>query len=341
MGKTFPFKAICSTITKMNALVVGSSLIDFFVQIEKNDTVVIDEKTVTVPLGAKLPIDIRSLSLGGNGSNVSTGLQKLSIQTSFYTYLGTDPLSSHIKTKLSETGISLIVENVSTTTGSLSLIFDFPTDRVIFSHHNPADHSFDETKIPVKPDIIYLTSIGEEWINAYEKVLSYAQTNNISVAFSPGSKQMLDMNETFIKAVHQSKILLCNLEEATKIFKTLTKDDSKDPKDIILGIKNLGFSILSITDGANGAYALGENGTIYKINTPSSGGAEKTGAGDAYAAGFLSAYLYQKDIPEGMKWGTLNALGEMAQVGAQTGQLTLEQMEQKSNEAAELIIETI
>lgn len=324
----------------MNVLVVGSSLIDFFIQIENNSDIEITEKKVSIPLGAKLPIDIKSLSLGGNSANVASALQNLSISPSLYTYLGDDPLSKHIKEKMEEKNIELLVEGIETTTGSLSLIFDFPTDRIIFSHHDFASYGFDESKVTIKPDYIFLTSIGNEWEGAYEKVMQYAEKNSIPIAFSPGSQQLKNMNEVFAKTIKVSKILLCNIEEAKKIDEYINKNDSNDPRRLLVSIKSNGPDILSITDGGKGAYAIDISNNAYKINSPEPNGFEKTGAGDAYAGAFLAAILYEESTENAMRWGTVNALGEMKQVGAQTGQLTLEQIKIESANK-NLIVEKI
>src|SRR3989344_6411261 len=235
----------------MNVLVVGSSLIDFFIKIENSDQIEIKDNKVILELGAKFPIDIKSLSLGGNSTNVARALNNLSIKTSLYTYLGDDPLSKHIKEKMEEKNIELLIDEIDTTTGSLSLIFDFPTDRIIFSHHNTSDYNFDPAKISQKPDFIFLTSIGNKWEDAYEKVVTYAQENSIPFAFSPGSQQLRNINETFLKTVRAANILMCNMDEAKMISEALGKKPNENVKDLLLDLKENGFDILSITDGAN------------------------------------------------------------------------------------------
>jgi sugar/nucleoside kinase (ribokinase family) len=283
-------------------------------------------------LGDKIPVDIKALSLGGNGGNTAAALKKLDITTSFYTSLGDDVLSSHIKNTLENEGIKLIVEKEITTTGSLSLILNFDTDRIILSHHNISDHSFDSSKITETPDVIFLSSIGKTWEDAYEKTLEYAHTSNIPIAFSPGSLQLQNINETFIKTVHQSKMLFCNMEEARIINEKLSGQKIEDIKELLLNLKNYGFELLSITDGANGAYAVDKENRVYKISSLKADGSEKTGAGDAYAGAFLASYLQEKEISECMKRGVLNSLGVMAGIGAHTGQLRTSQMQHKENE---------
>lgn len=324
----------------MNVLVVGSSLIDLFVDLEQNAKVSVTDDSASFKLGDKIPVGIKSLSLGGNGGNVSAGLKKLGIDTSFYTYLGSDVLSSYIKQVMQNEDVRVIAETEEVTTGSLSIILNFGSDRVILSHHNASNHSFDRSKIAQKPDIIFLTSIGKEWKDAYKNVLSFAHENGIPIALSPGSEQLKDVNETFIQSVHQSKMLLCNREEAQMIVEKLSGKTPTDAKELLAVIKTYGFELLSITDGENGAYAMDISDTIYKIPSLKPDGNEKTGAGDGYAAAFLASYLNGLDVYESMKRGVINSVSVMSKIGAHTGQLRLDAMEEKA-EQAELKAEVI
>lgn len=323
----------------MHVLVVGSSLFDAIISLENNPHMTIDNGTASFRLGDKIPIDIKSFAIGGNAPNVASALKKLDISSGIYTYLGTDPLSLYIRAQFQNEGITLFYEDTNSPKGPLSLIFDFESDRTIFSSHPEFLHGFDEQKLQTTPTHIYLTSIGPSWEEAYEKVLLYAANNNISIAFSPGSMQMKNMNDAFIKTVHQSKMLFCNMEEATSIAQKLSIP-TDSTKEMLLSLKNAGFEMLSITDGGNGAYAVDRNNTIYKMGTIPPQGHEKTGAGDAYAGAFLAAYINDRQITECMKWGAINAAGVMSKVGAHTGQLTRSEMEEKVQHL-EISIETL
>lgn len=324
----------------MQALVVGSSLFDAIISLENNPHITLAEGRASFALGDKVPVEVKGFSIGGNGSNVSSALKRLEVENTFYTYIGQDAFSQFIAKQLSDEGLNVCQEIVDSKDGPLSIIFDFTQDRTIFSHHPEYEHVFDDSKIVEKPGIIFLTSIGKRWEGAYEKVLSYAGREGISVAFSPGSAQMKDINETFIKAVHQSKMLFCNMEEARIINEKLSGNRIEDIKELLLNLKNYGFELLSITDGGSGSYAVDSEGKIYKIGTLTPDGHEKTGAGDAYAGAFLASFLQGLDISECMKRGVLNSVGVMSKIGAHTGQLTLSEMERKSAEV-ELTAEII
>jgi len=316
----------------MNVLIVGSSLIDLFVDLEQNTKVSVTHDSASFKLGDKIPVDIKSLSLGGNGGNVSAGLKKLGVNVSFYTYLGSDVLSSFIKQVMRDENVEVISENEEVTTGSLSIILNFGNDRVILSHHNVSNHSFEGSKIAQKPDIIFLTSIGKVWEDAYKNVLSYAQENSIPIALSPGSEQLKNMDEAFIQSVHQSKMLFCNKEEAQMIAEKLSGENLPDIKRLLAVIKTYGFELLSITDGENGAYSMDNSNTMYKISSLKPEGYEKTGAGDAYAAAFLASYLKGEGVFESMKKGVINSVSVMSKIGAHTGQLKAEQLEEKAKQ---------
>lgn len=313
----------------MHILTIGSSLFDAIVALEENPHVKVVDGKASFALGDKIPIDVKAFTTGGNAPNVASSLTKLNVSNNLYTYLGEDTLSEFVRSQLEKEGIKSYVEITNTKTGPLSIIFDFKQDRAIFSHHPECNHGFDQTKLTQKPDIIFLTSIGIKWEDAFENVLEYGRQENIPIAFSPGSQQMKNINETFIKTVHQSKMLFCNMEEARIINTKLSGNEITDKKDLLLNLKNYGFDLLSVTDGADGAYAIDKNNSVYKIASLEPEGHEKTGAGDSYAGAFLAAYAQDKELGECMKWGVLNSVAVMGKVGAHTGQLTADQMQQK------------
>ena len=55
---------------------------------------------------------------------------------------------------------------------------------------------------------------------------------------------------------------------------------------------------------------------------------DKTGAGDSFAAGFLAAITYGKDMHEALLWGTVNSGANVKVIGATKGVLTKAQIEE-------------
>ena len=283
-------------------------------------------------LGDKIPTDIKRLTLGGNGANVAVGITRLEIPTTFYTYLGQDVLSREVEEGLSHEGVELVIDKDRAITSPLSIIFDFDDDRVIFSHHQKKDYAFNFEK-EANFDFIYLTSIGDSFEKAYEQILDFANEKNVPIAFSPGVRQLENKNDLVNDVLKGSKVYFSNREEAVRIT-TDNEQLTTDIKELLIKVKHLGPEVVSITDGEKGAYAIDEHGNTYFIKPlPTVETSEKTGAGDAYSAGFFAAYLHKKTVQEAMLWGSLNANAVIQEIGAQNGLLTKKGLDEaiKSN----------
>ena len=325
----------------MNILVVGASLIDLFLRLEESH-VKTSGQSIELQLGDKIPTQIDKLTLGGNGANVSVGLARLGINTSFFTWLGDDALSKEIENTILSENVKLLTDSARGKTTGLSVILNFGKDRIILSHHEVGDHNFDH-KEETKPDVVYLTSIGDRWEETYKKVLDFCLEKGSILAFSPGTKQIEEFGDIVSSALKKTNYLFVNRQEAEVILKQ-TGLSGGNIKNIFSNLSSLGPKIISVTDGANGAYSMAENGQIYRISAiPTSSEINRTGAGDAYATGFLAAILQEKEIDQAMAWGASNAYSVMQKVGAQDGLFTgseiLKYLEENPKITAEVLHE--
>lgn len=309
-------------------LVVGSSDIDIFAAPKAESSVKRSGQEISFDLGAKVPVQIKAMTMGGNGANVSVGMKKLGMDVSFYTYLGTDILSKQIEQELELNGIEVIEDIKRGEKTSLSYILDLSSDRIIFSHHEKRDYGFEKERLSGF-DSMYLTSIGVEWKEAYLKISQYVAAHNITLAFSPGSPQLADINQIVLDVVSKSSLLFVNKEEGEKILQA-AGESSSDMKELLEKLLQLGPKVVSITDGRNGSYSASD-GMFYRVEPfdVQAKGEDKTGAGDSYAAAFLSAYLMGLDLRTCMMWGAVNSNSVMQKVGAQMGLLTKEELEEK------------
>jgi sugar/nucleoside kinase (ribokinase family) len=231
-------------------------------------------------------------------------------------------LSREIEEGLSREGVELVAKRGTIANAPLHVILDFDTDRVILSHYEEADHDFVFEKQD-KFDFIYLNSIADRWENTYQKVLDFALSSNTPFAFSPGTRQLAKLNDLIYKVLNNTKVFLANREEAVKITKYQAEiKNHEDVKNLLLEVKKLGIETVSVTDGANGAYAIDKNDNCYFIKPVPTEITERTGAGDSYAAAFFASYIFGNDVPLCMKWGSANAKGVMESLGAQAGLLT-------------------
>jgi sugar/nucleoside kinase (ribokinase family) len=192
----------------------------------------------------------------------------------------------------------------------------------------------------VQTKFIYLTSLGDAWEKAYEKVLSFAKSKNAKLAFNPGSVQLEKRGKVVMDIIENCDYLFVNKEEAEEILygKELGfgTTSGSQIKKLLYGLRGLGVKNVVITDGENGSYVESKSNKTYHLGIIKVELAEKTGAGDAYSAGFLAAIIHGLEIPEAMKWGALNSANVIQGIGAEVGLLTKSGLEEKLRSNKEL-----
>lgn len=314
---------------QFDILCIGSAKIDIFLSILNENSYIHLNKgadELCLLYGQKIPVDSCSLWLGGNACNVAVGLSKLQIATSVMAEIGKDEFAQKIINTLSSEKVD--ISNLSQTEdqqSSFSTILSFKGERTIFSEHVKRNHDFNFSNIATK--WVYLTSLGDKWIEAYRRTINFVKDTKCCLAFNPGTLQIDDGESSIQNVLSLSDILFVNKEEAAKILNT--KDKELSINDLLSGLQKLGPKIVVITDGESGSFAINDRGEFFFQPIIQTSVVEKTGAGDAYASGFLAAILYDLPTQTAMKWGTLNASGTMTAIGAQNGLLSKEEMEKK------------
>ena len=120
-----------------------------------------------------------------------------------------------------------------------------------------------------------------------------------------------------------------NFEEAQKILQNSPRAKSRGQiaKLLFRGLHKLGPRIVAITDGPDGAYVSdGENQYFMPIYPDPAPPFERTGAGDAFSTGFMSALIYGLPMTEALRWAPINSMSVVQYTGAQKGLLTKKQL---------------
>ncbi|MDO8620940.1 MAG: carbohydrate kinase family protein [Candidatus Levybacteria bacterium] len=312
-----------------DVICIGDAKIDIFLSLlEENPNIHLnrDTKELCVAYGQKIPVDACSLQLGGNAYNVAVGLAKLQMKTAVMAEIGKDEFSQKIINGLQSENVNtdFLLQNANSPS-SFSVILSFQQERTIFSKHIEREHNFSFDGISTK--WIYLTSLGNEWEKTYELTEAFAKSSGSKLAFNPGTLQLLTGYQKIKSVLAISDMLFVNKEEAITILNIKNQISNNE---LLISLQKLGPKIVVITDGENGSFAVNEKGEFLTQAIIKTAIVEKTGAGDAYASGFLAAMLSNLPIQTAMKWGTINASATMAIIGAQNGLLPRKEMEEKS-----------
>ncbi|MBI2414828.1 carbohydrate kinase family protein [candidate division WWE3 bacterium] len=270
--------------------------------------------------GEKIQVEEFRSSAAGNSVNVAVGAATMGIKTAIYTETGDDFGAQIILDKLKEKKVltDFVVKNKAENTNIHPIIM-FQGERTIFSYHSQRHYSIKEWK---EPKFIYYTSIGDAFKNFEPQIVKYMEEHpNVILAFNPGSAQIKAGGQSFVEILKQVDVLFVNKEEAKHIcgHKTNTEIKIENLHDSII---KMGVKLSVITDSLNGS-SVSDGVKVSKLGICDIGKrVDKTGAGDAYAAGFVSAMMYGRPADEAMKWGTINSASCITVIGSTEGLAT-------------------
>ncbi|MEK9178732.1 MAG: carbohydrate kinase family protein [Patescibacteria group bacterium] len=316
---------------------VGNVIVDIFLNVsDAGKHLKINEKNeLILELGDKIHLEKYNFSLGGDASNVAIGASRLGLNSCLIAETGYDEFLGKIQKTLEKEGVDTSrLTRGEVAESAFSVILNFKGDRVIFAEDRIREHNFDFQNLSTR--VVYLTSLGREWQKAYEKALKFAQENQTIFVLNPGMYQIenIKLLDVILK---RCDLIFLNSQEA----QTILNQTNTDLKKLAFQIKELGPKEVVITDGENGACFLDKNSAFYKSPMIQGEVVERTGAGDAFASGFVSAVFYGKTPEERLFWGSLNAASAISKLGAIEGLLTKEEMEEKEKEFANFRVEKL
>jgi ribokinase len=315
-----------------NVITVGESTIDAFMTLaHAHADAHLDHESGSLcfKFGDKIDVDRYDFTIGGNATNVAVGISRLGLKATLCTEIGDDEFSLKIRNVLANEHIERLLMTQVKGPSNFSVIINFKGDRTIFSENVTREHNFEFTDVTT--DLVYLTSLADEWCKPYHTVLEFVQKHKAKLAFNPGTRQLHEGRDIVHQVLRHTDMLFLNKEEAELMLseKETLEHDEAYVKGLLPQLQKLGPKIVVITDGKNGSYALDANGDVSKKGVHEGEIVERTGAGDGYTAGFLAATLHGLSVPQAMEWGSWNATSVVSKIGAQAGLLTKEQMEEK------------
>lgn len=308
----------------IDLLTIGDVCIDLYMKVEGKE--VSQDKDPNNPKicfyhGSKIPVKSLQNNIAGNAVNVSLGVAKLGLKAAVYAEMGDDEEAERIVRELTEEGVDtdFMRRSKDSLTGIHPVIV-YQGERTIFSHHEKRPYKLQNWP---KPKWIYYTSIGPGFESFQKELVEYLQNNpDIGVAFNPGTYHVragLKGIKNILKVTH---VLFLNKNEAEHFVGDGLLED------LHLKLQKLGPKLTVITEGSKGASAHDGQELIqvpsYDLDKKV---VDKTGAGDSFAAGFVSALSYGKSLKEALLWGTINSSYVIREVGAVHGLRDKEQLD--------------
>ena len=310
----------------VDLLSIGDATLDAFIaptESEEFCQVNTKECFIAFKYGEKIPVKNLEFSIGGNAANNSVGTTRLGVKTSLVLTLGDDSVGNQIVERLRVEGVDLtyVIQQPSTTS-NFSTVITYQGERTIFTYHAPRSYEF-PVQLPAVP-WVYLTSMGESFRPFYNHIVDWLKKNpTVKLAFNPGSWQLRAGLQGIGDVLSLTHVLFVNREEAEKLVGM--EDSHSKEKELLLAVGKLGPKIVVITDGNNGSY-VGDGKLFVRAGVLPVDAYERTGAGDAFGSGALSAIIKGKSFEEALTWGTVNSASVIGYMGAQRGLLRTEEI---------------
>ena len=314
-------------MSNLDLLSVGDANLDVFIAPSESESLCdinTKECLIAFSYADKIPVKNLEFSIGGNAGNNAVGTKRLGVNSGAVLTLGDDSTGIQIieRLKHEEVDLTYVIQQPSTLS-NFNIVVTYTGERTIFTYHAPRSYEF-PVQLPKVP-WVYLTSMGESFKPFYNHITEWLVKNpETNLAFNPGSWQLRAGIDAIGSIFKLTKLVFVNKQEAEK----LTGHEAKDSvtKELLVALSNLGPKISVITDGSNGSYVF-DGVKCFHCGVLPVDAYERTGAGDAFGSGFLSAIIKGKSIEEALIWGTVNSASVIGYVGAQRGLLREEDID--------------
>lgn len=342
-----------------DVVTIGSATKDAFIETDGANIVSVAKKEsnssfMAYPYGSKIEINDFSIAIGGGAVNTACNFAGLGMKTATIVKIGDDSTGKDIVKMLENRGISTeaVVVDKDENTGISVILLSFQGDRTVLAHRGPnatiseKDIDFNIIK---NSKWLYIAPLNGESTEVLDLIADFAEENDVNMAINVGTSSIKRGEQYLDKILKTAEVVVMNAEEASMLTKIQVRPDSKTEKfseckihpDIMKMLKHLkstNAKIVVITDGGNGAYAY-DGDTFYQCGEFPAKVVSTLGAGDAFASTFVSV-LHQSnwDIEKSLKFASINAASVVGKFNAQDGQLSLDEIEKRANEAVNFTV---
>lgn len=289
---------------KLDLIGVGAANVDLIVRVEE-----LPRPDEEVKVGEL------SISGGGSAANVSVGASRLGLKAGFLGNVGKDYFGKLLIEEFRREGVDTSkVRVLEGRTGLALCLVNGAGERAILVYggvnSNFSLANVDEGYVK-EARAVFLSSLeGPKVLDAMKALCKIASREGATIFFDPGCLFVEKGMEALKEILALSAVVKLNKVEAARL--TGEKDVVKGAKKV----RELGPKVVLITLGSEGCYVLSE-GLETKVPTylrfkP----LDKTGAGDAFDAGFLAGFLRGWSVEESVKFGNLVASISITKVGA-------------------------
>jgi ribokinase len=258
------------------------------------------------------------ISFGGSAANFATQASRLGVKTTLVSCVGDDPYGHLAVKEMSKIGVDttciLVLENQST--GLFIYTHDTTEDWLVVA--KPGANKFLEKRLFEEENLgdAQVMHLAGSFPMMIDRAVELATIQGMILSLDPGREaNKLEFN----RILKHTDLLFVNQNELKDYFNI----EPKEPELRAFAKTFPGIVILKM--GKNGAIATDgfEYCTSHIFEVPI---VDTMGAGDSFAAGFITAWIRSENIEQALNMANAVAAMTITKQGAQNGQPTLEEV---------------
>ncbi|MFH1631820.1 MAG: carbohydrate kinase family protein [bacterium] len=301
-------------------LTIGDIKLDTFILIPDasvNCELKMPSCQLCIDYGTKIPVDDIDTQIAGSAPNVAIGIAKMRKMSAVYSIMGKDILYSiaveHLKNAKVETRY---IKTNKHEDSSFAAVLNFRGESTQLVSHGEGHYRLPK-QMP-STEWIHISELGEGYVSLYKDLIRLKTQRDVNISFNPGAIQIEERKKELFDLIKHSAVLILNKDEAKDL---LQLKGEPQPHFIMAKLMGLGAKYVVVTDGRAGAYAFDGDQLDFAPMFPGER-VEATGAGDAFATGFLGALMHGKRHNCALQWGAVNAASVVNEIGPTRGLLT-------------------
>lgn len=305
-------------MTVPKILAIGKGTQDVFLKSEEFDPHKEGAHMYThLPLGLKMEVEDVTFATGGNATNVAVTFARQGLESAYLWGLGDDPASQSILRDLDDEGVDTtgVIQDPSYQSGYSVIMIATNGERTILNHRGRAFgrtgwHNFN-LDIIKRYDWIYPTSLGDGGLPLLREIVDTAEKNGVKVMLNPAGPELAEKDK-LIALLDSVDVLCTNKEEMQMLVAGTTCEE--------LALHALHYvPVAIVSDGPNGVVATDGKTMVRAGMYEDVPVVDRTGAGDAFASGFLSQWAAGKSLRESVTFASANSTSVVTRIGAKAG----------------------
>jgi len=263
----------------------GSAVIDIFV-----DTGLSEKKNfINYPVGAKILIKDLKFDIGGGGTNTAVAFSRFGLRTGCVCKIGNGEQESDILKLLKKEKIRFLGKQEKEKSGYSIILDSKEKNRTILTYKGINDEiSLNDIK-KFKTKWLYYSSLLGQSFQTQIKLARSLKKQGTKLAFNPSS--YLIKSKDISPLLKLSDILILNEQEAQML--------TKKKQNLLEELHKLTGGIVVITD-KNKKIKAYDGKKKYSLMPHKIKVVERTGAGDAFASGFVAGQIANKTIKQSL-----------------------------------------